>query len=126
MEGVPVEMNLIISASDTGAFDRYVSEFMGFPWRRVAHLRLAAARGDMPVDLREIAYNVPPRLPGRHVFRLRRTVRNWIALSGFKSRFLTWLGYESWFGRVVVHTVLYAIYGRPVTPKQPGSGAGVR
>jgi uncharacterized protein (DUF362 family) len=126
MEGVPVEMNVIIAASDPGAFDRYVSEFMGFPWRRVGHLRLAATRGDMPVHLREIACNVAPNLPGRHVFRLRRTIRNWIALSGFRSRFLTWFGYESWFGRVVLHAVLYSISGRPVTPTKPGTGQGIR
>lgn len=121
MEGAPVEMNLIIGATDAGAFDRYVSELMGFPWRRVGHLRLAAALGDMPVDLGEIAFNVPPDAARRHVFSLRRTMRNWVALSGFKSRFLTWFGYESWFGRVVLHAALYAIFGRPVTPlKQEG------
>ena len=117
MAGVPVKMDLIIAASDAGAFDRYVSELMGFPWRRVGHLRLAAARGDMPADLQEITFNVSPAQPGRHVFRLKRTFRNWIALWGFKSRFVTWLGYESWFGRVVLHLVLYAIAGRPVNPK---------
>jgi len=122
MEGVSVAMNLIIGATDTGAFDRYVSELMGFPWRRVGHLRLAAALGDMPADLREISCNVPPGVARRQVFGLRRTARNWVALAGFKSRFLTWLGYESWFGRVVLHAVLYAIFGRPVKPMQPGGG----
>lgn len=119
MEGVPVQMGLIIGASDAGAFDRYVSELMGFPWRRVRHLRLAAAMGDMPTDLGEIACNIPPREAGGRVFQLHRTTRNWIALVGFRSRFITWLGYESWFGTAVIHRVLYAIAGKPVRPAKP-------
>lgn len=43
MEGDAVRMDLIIAASDAGAFDRYVSELMGFPWQRVKHLRRVAA-----------------------------------------------------------------------------------
>ena len=124
MEGVPVEMNVIIGATDAGAFDRYVSELMGFPWRRVGHLRLAAARGDMPVNLSELTFNIAPDVARSHVFHLRRTARNWVALSGFKSRFLTWFGYESWFGRVVLHAALYGIFGRPVTPKQEDGERG--
>jgi uncharacterized protein (DUF362 family) len=126
MKGVPVKMNMIIAASDAGSFDRYVSELMGFSWRRVGHLRLAAACGDMPVHLREIMCSVPPNLPGRHVFRLRRTIRNWIALTGFRSRFLTWLGYESWFGRVVLHAVLYAIAGKPIASVKPNDERDLR
>jgi uncharacterized protein (DUF362 family) len=126
MEGVPVQMGLVIGASDPGTFDRYVSELMGFSWRRVGHLRLAAAMGDMPTDLSEVVCSVPPRVAGGHVFRLDRTLRNWIALVGFRSRFVTWLGYESWLGRVVLHTLLYAVYGRAVTPMKPGTGQGTR
>lgn len=117
LDGDPVRMDLIISASDAGAFDRYVSELMGFSWRRIAHLRRAADLGDMATDLKEIIHNVPPSEARTHVFRLRRTPRNWIALAGFNSSFLTWLGYESWFGRVVLHAALYAIAGKPVKPQ---------
>ena len=120
MEGDPVRMDLIIAATDAGSFDRYVSELMGFPWQRVKHLRRAVALGDMPARLEEIKYNVSPAQARTHKFHLDRTLRNWIALSGFNSRFLTWLGYESWFGRVVLHSVLYAIAGKPVKP-QPES-----
>ncbi len=116
MQGVPVRMDMIIAASDTGSFDRYVSELMGYSWRRVRHLRLAAACGDMPINLDDITYNIPPDINRKHVFKLRRTIRNFIALVGFRSRFITWLGYESWFGRVVLHAVLYAIAGKPVSP----------
>lgn len=116
MEGDAVPMNLIIGADSAGSFDRYVSELMGVRWQHVMHLRHAAAVGDMPRELAEIAYNVSPKDARRHVFRLHRTFRNYIALTGFKSRFLTWFGYEFWFGRVVLHSILYAIAGKPVKP----------
>jgi uncharacterized protein (DUF362 family) len=116
MDGDPVRMDLIIAASDAGAFDRYVSELMGFPWQRVRHLRRAVELGDMPARLEDIQYNVSPGDARTHSFRLERSLRNYIALAGFNSRFLTWLGYESWFGRVVLHAILYAIAGKPVKP----------
>ncbi len=117
MEGEPVSMRLIIGASSVGAFDRYVSELMGVRWRAVGHLRKAVAAGDMPARLEDVAFDRAPLDVSTRVFRLRRTSRNWIALAGFKSRAITWLGYESWFGRVVLHSVLYSIYGPPVKPR---------
>jgi uncharacterized protein (DUF362 family) len=116
MGGYPVRMNLIIAASNAGSFDRYVSELMGFSWQRVSHLKRAVALGDMPRHLNEIAYNISPDELRVRTFRLKRTLRNWIALAGFKSRFLTWFGYECWFGKVVLHPILYAIAGKPVKP----------
>lgn len=116
MDGDPIRIDLIIAATDAGAFDRYVSELMGFPWQRVRHLQRAVALGDMPASLDQITYNVSPAESRTHVFHLKRTIRNWIALAGFKSRFLTWLGYESWFGKVVLHSILYAISGKHVKP----------
>jgi uncharacterized protein (DUF362 family) len=117
MEGEPVRMDLIIGASDAGAFDRYVSELMGFSWRRVRHLRRAVRGGQMPTSLSSVSCNAPPSEFRTRTFRLDRTARNWIALSGFKSRTATWLGYESWFGRVVLHGLLYAVAGKPVKPQ---------
>lgn len=76
----------------------------------------------MPARIDEIEYNIAPAEARTHTFHLERSVRNWIALSGFNSRLLTWLGYESWFGRVVLHSVLYAIAGKPVKPSPPPPG----
>jgi uncharacterized protein (DUF362 family) len=129
MDGEPVRMDLIIGASDVGAFDRYVSELMGFSWRRVAHLRRAVALKDMPAQLDEIAFNIAPSAQRTRTFRLQRTPRNWIALAGFNSQFLTWLGYESWLGRVVLHGALYAIVGRPAVARpdiRPSSYVSVK
>ena len=121
MDGNPIRMDMIIAATDAGAFDRYVAELMGISWRRVLHLRRAVELGDMPSDLKDIEYNVPPEEARAHTFGLQRTLRNYIALIGFKSRFITWLGYESWFGKVVLHGILYAIVGKPIKPQNNGS-----
>jgi len=120
MSGDPVRMDLIIAASDAGSFDRYVSELMGVDWRRVGHFRQAVKAGIMPASLEQINFNAPPAHFRTRTFRLRRTLRNYIALTGFHSRTITWLGYESWFGRVVLHGILYAIVGRPVSPQPSG------
>jgi uncharacterized protein (DUF362 family) len=117
MEGHPVRMNLILAASDVGSFDRYVSELMGFSWRKVRHLKQAVENGDMPHNLSEISFNIPPHEISMRAFTLKRSLRHWIALSGFRSQFLTWFGYESWFGKVVLHSMLYAIAGKPIKPR---------
>jgi len=121
MNGDPIRMDLIIAATDAGAFDRYVTELMGFSWRRIRHLRRAVELGDMPSDLKDIEYNVKPEDIRRYTFRLKRTFRNYIALMGFRSRFVTWLGYESWLGKIIMHGILYAIVGKPVTFRTRGS-----
>ncbi len=123
MAGEPVRMDLIIAASDAGSFDRYVSELMGIDWRRVGHFRQAIRAGIMPESLDHIQFNAPPTQFRTRTFRLRRTLRNYIALCGFCSRTITWLGYESWFGRVVLHGILYAIAGRPVSPQAAAEAA---
>jgi len=121
MDGDPIRMDLIIAATDAGAFDRYVAEVMGISWRRIPHHRRAVELGDMPSDLKDIEYNVPPGEVRIQKYRLKRTLRNYIALTGFKSRFVTWLGYESWFGKVILHSILYAIVGKPVKSRTNGS-----
>jgi len=120
MDGNPIRMDMIIAATDAGAFDRYVAELMDFPWRRVPHLRRAIELGDMPSDLKDIEYNVAPWEARTRTFHLQRTLRNYIALLGFKSRFVTWLGYESWFGKVILHSILYTIVGKPVKYQNNG------
>jgi uncharacterized protein (DUF362 family) len=117
MEGDPVRMDLIIASSDSGSFDRYVSELMDVPWQRIPHLKHAVELGDMPSTLDDIVFNIHPAEARTHTFRLERTSRNWIALAGFHSSFLTWFMYESWFGREVLHPIFYAIVGKPVKPK---------
>ena len=116
MAGDPVPMDLIIAGSSAGAFDLYVSELMGYSWQKVQHLKRAVELGDMPSQLDDLTYNIPPSAIKERDFVLRRTFRNYIALAGFKSRFITWLGYEAWFGRIVLHKILYAVAGKPVKP----------
>ena len=113
MEGDAIREDLIIGATDPGSFATYVCELMGIPHRRAAHLRRAVQAGDMPRDLAAIGCNVAPAELATRRYALRRTLRNYLALAGFNSRWVTWLGYESWFGRVVLHAILYAFAGHP-------------
>lgn len=124
LEGFPRRVGCVIGASDAGAFDCFVSTMMGVPWRGIGHLRHAVRVGDMP-SLDDIEGNVDPHEGWGPRYRLNRTWRNYLALAGFRSRFVTWLGYESWFGRVVLHAILYAIAGRPVKPAPADRSAGI-
>ena len=114
MDGEPIKMDLIIAANSVGAFDRYVSELMGISYKNVPHLREAALMGELPDNLSEINYNVHPDINRNQLFELKRNFRNYIALAGFNSRFLTWLGYESWFGKEILHKLLYLVTSRPI------------
>jgi uncharacterized protein (DUF362 family) len=107
IDGVPVRMNLIIGASDVGSFDLYACALMGIDWRRIKHLRAAVSCGLMPSSLPELSFNIDPKLECRQEFRAGRTFRSTIALAAFERRWLTWLLYESFFGREVVHRLFY-------------------
>lgn len=126
MDGQPVRMDLILAATDPGAFDRYVSELMGISWRAIPHLRRAAALGDLPRDLAEIEFRVSPAEARAPTFRLQRTLKNWVAVAGFNSRVLTWLLYDSWLGRVVIHGLMYAVTGPPLQDRTPASPGPAR
>ena len=108
MDGKPVRMNMIIGASDPGAFALYTSELMGMDWGKAGHLRRAVKLGAMPADLSELKMNVHPHQARRHVFKLRRTLWNRFILLPFGSKMLTTLGYDSSFGRLL-HKLKYAI-----------------
>lgn len=115
IEGTPVPMNLVIGATSSGVADRYLVELMGIDWKTIPHLRWAAAAGDLPTSREDIRVTGSPLdLPTRRFRRQRKSLRQWIAFAGFQSRGLTWLGYESWFGRVIIHGLLYALAGRPL------------
>ncbi|MBU0595794.1 DUF362 domain-containing protein, partial [Candidatus Bipolaricaulota bacterium] len=116
MDGTPVAMDLVIAGNNVFAFDRVVAELMNWDWASVPHFRAAARAGLLPRDLADIQCSCDPRLVSQHRFVLHRGLRAWIALAGFKSQFVTWFGYESWFGRVVLHRILYAIAGPNVKP----------
>jgi uncharacterized protein (DUF362 family) len=120
MEGDAIECGLVIGASDVWSFDRYMSAAMMVPWKRVPHLKRAVREGVMPPSLASIRCNVPASEVGCGKYGLRRTVRNYIALTAFRSRVITWFGYESWFGRVVLHALLYALAGKPPAARPDG------
>jgi len=117
MDGEPVLMDVLAGATDCGAFDHFMALMMGFEPAGILHFKRAMALGLMPRTLDQIDFNIHPDEARTHRFVLQRTLRNWIALAGFKYRSIGWFGYESWFGRTVLHGLLYLIAGKPVKPK---------
>ncbi len=91
MEGHPVSKDIIILSDHPVVADIVALRVMGWEAPDVPHLRYVAGRRG--ISSAHIRGDLPARANDR--FTLRRTFWNWIALAGFRSRFLTWLGYES-------------------------------
>jgi uncharacterized protein (DUF362 family) len=88
--GKPIRKDLLVFADHPLVADIVALRMMGWDLRRVGHLRRVA--NSLGVDERWIPDL--PALPDTP-FTLHRTFWNWVALAGFKSHALTYLGYES-------------------------------
>jgi len=112
MEGRPLRKDVVITAGSLGECDRYLCALMGVDPMGVPHLRHAIAEGFVPARLEDVAFEAEPlrRLSYRAV--LRRTPRQALVRTFFRSRRLTRLMYTSWFGRGL-HRAFYAVAGRP-------------
>jgi hypothetical protein len=88
--GKPVRKDLLVFADHPLVADIVALRMMGWDLGRVGHLRRVA--NSLGIDERWI-----PDLPALSdaPFTLHRTFWNWVALAGFKSHALTYLGYES-------------------------------
>jgi uncharacterized protein (DUF362 family) len=88
--GKPINKDLIVFAAHPLVADIVALRMMGWNLGRVSYLRGVA--NSFGIDERWIP-NLPalPDAP----FTLHRTFWNWVALAGFKSHALTYLGYES-------------------------------
>ena len=88
--GKPVKKDLMVFADHPLVADIVALRMMGWDLGRVGYLRGIA--NSLGIDERQI-----PALPAwpDAPFTLHRTFWNWVALAGFKSRTLTYLGYES-------------------------------
>lgn len=112
MVGDPVEVNWFVASNSLGAFDMIVSEMMGFDWRRIGHLRMAAKYGFIPE--REDIEIIGDMNSLRREFMLKRNFWNYPALAAFHSRKLTHLFYFSrWAG--FLHDVMYMFRKRPIS-----------
>jgi uncharacterized protein (DUF362 family) len=113
MFGEQIKTDMLVASDDIGAFELAMLHLMGLEKWRIGHLEEAKRRSMMPASLNQVTFNDDWRLFRSDRFFLKRTIQNWIALAGFKSRFITWFGYESPFAKLF-HTVLYSIKGNPL------------
>jgi uncharacterized protein (DUF362 family) len=112
MEGRALRKDLLIGADSIGECDRYLCALMGVDPARISHLAHAMAAGFVPARLEDVAFDADRlrRLSYRAV--LRRTPRQALVSTFFRSRRLTRLMYTSWFGRGL-HRAFYAVAGKP-------------
>jgi len=112
MVGDPVEVNWFVASNSLGAFDRILSGMMGFDYKKIGHLKIAAQYGLVP-DLEDIEIvGNPDEL--KHKFKLKRNFWNFPALAAFKSRQLTHLFYFSKWSKLL-HDIMYTFRERPIT-----------
>ncbi len=111
MMGEPVEINWFVASNSLGAFDMVVSEMMGFEWRNVTHLKMAARYGLLPnrEDI-EVIGDMEPLI---RKFVLERNFWNYPALAAFHSKKLTHLFYFSRWAETL-HKVMYLFRKRPM------------
>src|SRR3989338_9178912 len=111
MVGDPIEVNWFAASNSLGAFDMIVSEMMGFDWRKVGHLKMAAKYGFIPN--REDTQVIGDIESLKRKFVLKRNIWNYPALTAFHSPKLTHLFYFSIWAKLL-HDVMYTFRKRPI------------
>ena len=111
MVGDPIEVNWFAASNSLGAFDMIVSEMMGFDWRKVGHLKMAAKYGFIPN--REDIQVIGDIESLKRKFVLKRNIWNYPALTAFHSPKLTHLFYFSIWAKLL-HDVMYTFRKRPI------------
>jgi uncharacterized protein (DUF362 family) len=109
--GNPVEVNWFVASNSLGAFDKVVSEMMGFDWSKIGHLKMAARYGYMPK--REDIQIIGHIDALKKEFKLRRNFWNYPALAAFHSRKLTYFFYFSTLSKPL-HNFMYAFRKKPI------------
>lgn len=111
MIGDPIELNWFVASNSLGAFDMVVSEMMGFDWKKVGHLKMAAKYGLMPKreDI-EVIGNIEFL---KKKFVLKRDLWNYPALAAFNSNKLTHLFYFSKLSKIL-HDIMYTFRKKPI------------
>jgi len=110
--GDPVEVNWFVASDSLGAFDRVVSDMMGFNWQRIGHLKMAEKYGLMPgKDKIQIIGN-PASL--KRQFTLKRNIWNYPALVAFHSKKLTHIVYISKWAKLL-HDIMYTFRKRSIS-----------
>lgn len=112
MVGDPVEVNWFAASNSLGGFDMIVSEMMGFGWRKVGHLKMAAKYEFVPK--RENINVIGDIESLKKKFVLRRDFWNYPALAAFHSNKLTHLFYFSKLSKIL-HDIMYTFRKRPIS-----------
>ncbi|MBT9164998.1 MAG: hypothetical protein DDT23_01009 [candidate division WS2 bacterium] len=111
MYGKPIKKDLIIASNDIGSFEVVMCEIMGVDINKIPHLKFAKEKGFLPGSIDEIELNCP--LDNfKYKSTLKRSLRNKIMYNCFRSEFLTYLLYTSYFGKML-HKVFYKLRGTP-------------
>ena len=110
MYGNALKKDLIIASNDIGSFEVVLCELMGVNIDKVPHLAYAKEKGYIPA-LEEIEINGKLN-DFKYKSSLNRSLRNKIMYQCFKSEFLTYLLYTSYFGRTL-HKVFYKVRETP-------------
>lgn len=111
MVGDPVEVNWFVASNSLGAFDMVVAEMMGFDWRKIGHLNMAAKYGFLPRrDNIKVIGDIEFL---RRKFVLKRNFWNYPALAAFHSKRLTHLFYFSDYAKLL-HDIMYTFRKRPI------------
>lgn len=111
MVGHPIEIDWFVASNSLGAFDKIVSEMMGFDWSKVGHLEMADRYGFIP-NRKDI------KIVGdidhlKRKFVLKRNIWNYPALAAFRSKRLTYLFYLSRWAKLL-HDIMYMVRKRPL------------
>ena len=109
--GDPVEVNWFAASNSLGAFDIVVSEMMGFDWRKINHLKMAAEYEFIPKkEYIDIIGDIDAL---KKKFVLKRNFWNYPALVAFRSKKLTDLVYFSKWAQLI-HDIMYTVRKRPI------------
>jgi uncharacterized protein (DUF362 family) len=112
MVGTPVEVNWFVASNSLGAFDRVLSDLMGFYYRKIAHLKTAESYGLIPDQRKIELIGDPGKL--KRKFTLKRNFWNYPALAAFHSKHLTHLFYFSRCAKLL-HDIMYTFRERPIS-----------
>ena len=112
MTGDAIRMNLLIVGDDIGATSSITCEIMGFSPNSIQHFKAAKREGLFPHNHDEIITNVPISQFKSFQFDMSRALLDWISLIGFRSRFLTYLFWDSSFANTL-HKFLFLVRKNP-------------
>lgn len=113
MFGEEIKTDMLVVSNDIGSFELTMLHLMNIESWNIGHIKMAKQMDIVPDSMNDIQINEGWDQYISNKFFLKRTLQNYIALAGFKNRFITWFGYESVCAEPL-HKVLYAIKKNPL------------